>query len=227
MNRLLQRLYNYQTWRREDDPISSARPFTVMGLRCSCLKHSHKYQRRRSDDLDSLDMEQGDDDSDHELEVLVKAHELLGASPSSSSDEWGRRKGGLKRNGSFAGAAIMAEGNRRRDEEENEEKVMHRSPDLRLMGRDTDYHLTSLPRPEELSRLLRSYQEITGIIDEGQLDLECIMCLETFSKDNPRVRTLCNCGINRSNFHTSCLLEWLNRDVNCPVCRDYLFFEDS
>ena len=35
------------------------------------------------------------------------------------------------------------------------------------------------------------------------------------------------CGINRTNFHMSCLLEWLNRDANCPVCRKYLYFEDA
>jgi hypothetical protein len=48
-----------------------------------------------------------------------------------------------------------------------------------------------------------------------------------FVQDNPKVRTLCNCGMNRTNFHMSCLLEWLNRDRNCPVCREYLFYEDS
>lgn len=45
-------------------------------------------------------------------------------------------------------------------------------------------------------------------------------------QDNPKVRTLCSCGMNRTNFHLSCLLEWTNRDANCPVCRAYLYYED-
>lgn len=63
-------------------------------------------------------------------------------------------------------------------------------------------------------------------VDEGEMDLECVMCLDTFSAVNPKVRTLCNCGMNRTNFHMSCLLEWKNRDAKCPVCREYLYYED-
>lgn len=43
---------------------------------------------------------------------------------------------------------------------------------------------------------------------------------------DPKVRTLCSCGMNRTNFHMSCLLEWKNRDAKCPVCREYLYYED-
>ncbi|ETP38558.1 hypothetical protein F442_13875 [Phytophthora nicotianae P10297] len=203
-----------------------------MGQHCSCLEHPLKYQRRQSDDLDSVDMERGDDGDDQELEVLVDAqesHELLGARPRTSSGGRSNQRSVLKRTGSTVAAGLMADANRREDErkEESEEQCMRRSLSMGLMGLDADHRPTPSPRPEELSRLLRSYQEVTGVVDEGQLDLECIMCLDTFSENNPKVRTLCNCGMNRTNFHMSCLLEWLNRDANCPVCREYLFFEDS
>ncbi|KAF1795561.1 hypothetical protein GQ600_21338 [Phytophthora cactorum] len=119
-----------------------------MGQRCSCLEHPPKYQRRQSDDLDTVDMERGDDDDDQELEVLVDAqesHELLGARPRTSSG--GRnpdRRGGDD------------------EEKESEEQRMRRSLSMGLMGLDADHHPTPSPRPEELSRLLRSYQEVTG-----------------------------------------------------------------
>ncbi|KAG1688044.1 hypothetical protein DVH05_004454 [Phytophthora capsici] len=204
-----------------------------MGQHCSCLEHPPKYQRRQSDDLDTVDMERGEDDSDQELEVIVdsqESHGLLGARPRTNSVGRSNQRGVLKRTGSVIAAGAMVDVDRNDEEEEEketEEQYMRRTLSMGLMGLDANHHLTPSPRPEELSRLLRSYQEVTGVVDEGQLDLECIMCLDTFSENNPKVRTLCNCGMNRTNFHMSCLLEWLNRDANCPVCREYLFFEDS
>ncbi|CEG50291.1 ring zinc finger domain superfamily protein [Plasmopara halstedii] len=196
-----------------------------MGLRCSCLDHPHKYQRRQSDDLD---MERSNDDSDEELSVLVEeqeGHELLHVGSRLSLNVWNSSRARSKRCGSIAGTENVAELDT--SDDVDEEKHVPRSLISRLIGRGINDLITPLsPSSEELSRLLRSYQEITGVVDEGQLDLECIMCLDTFSENNPKVRTLCNCGINRTNFHMSCLLEWINRDANCPVCREYLYFED-
>ncbi|OQS00583.1 hypothetical protein THRCLA_05921 [Thraustotheca clavata] len=63
--------------------------------------------------------------------------------------------------------------------------------------------------------------------DTTLVELECVMCLDNFSDDNPKIRTLCNCGVNRTNFHLSCLYEWVERDRNCPVCRAVLYFEEN
>lgn len=192
-----------------------------MGQQCSCLQHPQKYQRRQSDDVDTDDMERTDD---QELEVLVNGHaqETHGLL---SSDRAIESRSSVSRRSSSAAAAELAEANE--EKKESDEQHMRRSLNMGLMGLSGSQQPTPSPRPEELSKLLKSYQEATGVVDEGQLDLECIMCLDTFSEDNPKVRTLCNCGMNRTNFHMSCLLEWLNRDANCPVCREYLFFEDS
>ncbi|RMX66793.1 hypothetical protein KXD40_001931 [Peronospora effusa] len=171
-----------------------------------------------------MDMERGDeDDGDQEMEILVghdheqEMQEVFGTRVSSCRSN---QRGRLKRTGFSIAIGLLEDVDKREDEKEEEQ---HRTG---LMGLETDYRPTPLFSPEELAKLLRSYQEATGVVDEGQLELECIMCLDTFSQDNPKIRTLCNCGMNRTNFHMSCLFEWLNREANCPVCREYLFFED-
>lgn len=148
-------------------------PIAAMGQHCSCLEHPPKYQRRQSDDLDTVDMERSgddDDDDDQELEVFVDAqesHELLGARPRTGSGGRGSQRGVLKRSGSCVAAGLMTGVDRRGDEDEekeSEEQHMRRSLSIGLMGLAADQHLTPSPRPEELSRLLRSYQEITGVV---------------------------------------------------------------
>lgn len=31
--------------------------------------------------------------------------------------------------------------------------------------------------------------------------------------------TLCSCGVNKTFFHYSCLLQWLSKHSYCPACR--------
>ncbi|GMF10477.1 unnamed protein product [Phytophthora lilii] len=144
-----------------------------MGQSCSCLEHPPKYQRRQSDDVDTVDMERGeDDDAELELEVLVdrgqETHELLGARARTNSGGRGSQRGTVKRTGSGVAAGLMADADRRDDDEEKEsvEQRIRRSLSTGLMGLDADHHPTPSPRPEELSRLLRSYQEVTGVVSE-------------------------------------------------------------
>ncbi|CAI5712520.1 unnamed protein product [Hyaloperonospora brassicae] len=218
-----------------------------MGQHCSCLEHTHKYQRRQSDELGTADMERGggdnDDDGDdsddgddagddeQELELLggcdhtEKNREMPRSRSKTDSSGRSSQCGLLRRVGSTRTSGLVLDG----DEDEVDSEVPHlrRECGVEWIHWDADSHAMPFSRPGELQRLLHSYQEATGVIDEGQLELECIVCLGTFSVDDPKVRTLCMCGMNRTNFHMSCLLEWLNRDANCPVCREYLYFEDS
>ena len=75
----------------------------------------------------------------------------------------------------------------------------------------------------------------------GSASDECVICLETFSEENPVMPTLCRCGANRSKFHYVCLLQWKERqrsgrrrrrrsknndNITCPVCGETLFFEE-
>ena len=56
---------------------------------------------------------------------------------------------------------------------------------------------------------------------------ECIICMEEFDSNNPEINTLCKCGVNRAHWHLMCLMQWLEKDNNCPVCREPIFYEES
>ncbi|TDH64866.1 uncharacterized protein CCR75_000615 [Bremia lactucae] len=195
-----------------------------MGQSCSCLQHPHKYQRQPSDDHNDLDIEQSEDGQELDM---VEGHELLRTRIRTNSNGRNSLWDGIKRLSLLVGIGNSSDAQNEAKKALKEPQLRHSRPSMRLMGH-ADHLLTPSARPEELLiKLLRLYQEKTGVIDEGQLELECIMCLDTFNEENPKVRTLCHCGMNRTNFHMSCLLEWLNRNANCPVCREYLFFEDT
>ncbi|CAM9271394.1 unnamed protein product [Ectocarpus sp. 4 AP-2014] len=61
---------------------------------------------------------------------------------------------------------------------------------------------------------------------EAEEERECVICMEEFSKENPEMLTLCSCGVNKTFFHYTCLLQWLSKHSYCPACRGYLFFEE-
>jgi hypothetical protein len=57
-------------------------------------------------------------------------------------------------------------------------------------------------------------------------DVECVICMEPFSFDNPRMPTLCACGENKTFFHLPCLYQWIEQSSNCPSCRQPLAWEE-
>ncbi|GLD96996.1 hypothetical protein PINS_up005679 [Pythium insidiosum] len=217
-----------------------------MGQACSCRQpRGRKLQRRSSDaslsstrlsgDAVGSDDDGGSDDG-HEIDILIdddmERDALLSSSSSSAAVAATRQ--------STSSAATMTKRTSKsqvRDDAALTMALPSRRPSpsafavvLQSDPKTADNAAAVAPLAEEqrqhLDALLRSYQRVTGVVDHGQLDLECVMCLDTFSDDNPKVRSLCNCGVNRTNFHLSCLLEWLDRDPNCPVCRAYLFYEE-
>ena len=57
---------------------------------------------------------------------------------------------------------------------------------------------------------------------------ECIVCLDVFTARQPRLPTLCACGVGKVGFHHACLLRWIaarQGRPTCPTCGDELFFE--
>ncbi|GAB9474430.1 hypothetical protein Gpo141_00011555 [Globisporangium polare] len=218
-----------------------------MGQACSCLQHRRKLERRASDES-TLHGTDGDFESEaSELDILIDgssggSSSGIGNSSSSGAGEIDELLGGRLRGGVFTKRNSKSA---RVDLDESEEYTSSTSVSITSMAtleaedqlQSTSTSNTSSARLlgqksgaaaslEKNLEVLRSYQKATGVVDEGENDLECVMCLDTFNPDNPKVRTLCNCGMNRTNFHMSCLMEWKNRNAKCPVCREYLFYED-
>lgn len=63
-----------------------------------------------------------------------------------------------------------------------------------------------------------------GLVMDGTE--ECVICMEPFDATNPRMPTLCGCGENNTYFHLPCLYQWIEKDLNCPTCRQKLTWEE-
>jgi len=55
---------------------------------------------------------------------------------------------------------------------------------------------------------------------------ECVICMDGFSPDNPRMPTMCGCGENKTYFHLPCLYQWVDQNEDCPACRETLLWEE-
>ena len=72
--------------------------------------------------------------------------------------------------------------------------------------------------------LAESMQSLTTTTECGD---ECVICMESFTDADPKMLTLCNCGMNKTNFHYRCLLQWTAKEATCPSCRNDLLWEEA
>lgn len=81
---------------------------------------------------------------------------------------------------------------------------------------------------EDERRYMRNSFDSGAFKDDSQEPRECVVCYETFTLENPQVRTLCGCGVNKRAFHLSCLMQWRehSKETACPVCREELYYDD-
>ena len=63
-------------------------------------------------------------------------------------------------------------------------------------------------------------------LESLDIDDECVICMESFSAENPRMPTLCGCGENKTYFHLPCLYQWIEQNEDCPSCRKRLRWEE-
>ena len=88
-----------------------------------------------------------------------------------------------------------------------------------------------IPRTNSKQRFV-SYQQqeetsyvVSNSPSNSSRGQECVVCLEEFDADNPRMPTLCSCGDNRIFFHYACLLTYLEDKKHCPICRTELYYQ--
>jgi hypothetical protein len=81
-----------------------------------------------------------------------------------------------------------------------------------------------LPGSALQAALALSMQDVVG--KPGTEGDECVICMDTFTAEDPKMLTLCNCGMNKTNFHYSCLLQWTSKSSTCPSCRHELLWEE-
>lgn len=107
-----------------------------------------------------------------------------------------------------------------------------RSPLRSASSFDYDKNMRSIPsiQLDEIvmpgSDLQKQMSAIMAKDIEEDVDDECVICLEGFTAENPRMPTLCGCGENKTYFHLPCLYQWIEQDRNCPSCRERLRWEE-
>jgi len=55
---------------------------------------------------------------------------------------------------------------------------------------------------------------------------ECVICMDGFTTENPRMPTLCKCGENKTYFHLPCLYQWIEKSKNCPSCAERITWQE-
>lgn len=59
----------------------------------------------------------------------------------------------------------------------------------------------------------RGFGSIESILILPEDEDNCPICLEEYDKENPRIDTICE-----HHYHLCCILEWMERSDNCPMC---------
>lgn len=77
----------------------------------------------------------------------------------------------------------------------------------------------------ELQKKMSEKLKEMGYCAESEED-ECLMCMEGFDESNPRMPTLCGCGVNKTYFHLPCLLNYVQQNPCCPVCNEKITWEE-
>jgi len=75
--------------------------------------------------------------------------------------------------------------------------------------------------------MVEKYRGMMNDEDFNGVEGECVICMEEFDEENPRLRTHCACGENRVTTHRECIERWRESKNTCPLCRSLLFLEED
>jgi hypothetical protein len=130
-------------------------------------------------------------------------------------------------NASSNGGVPLLQEDQRNNSPENSNSV-HFIPEMGRKGME-DLLISSLqaslvPRSleEERSFMVRS---MSSSLMDLEKEPECLFCLEGFTEENPCIKSLCGCGVNKSPLHLQCLEQWRKKSTECPSCGQPLFYE--
>ncbi|MCO5610748.1 hypothetical protein L7F22_064989 [Adiantum nelumboides] len=68
----------------------------------------------------------------------------------------------------------------------------------------------------------RGFGSIESILIFSEDEESCPICLEEYDKENPRIDMVCE-----HHYHLGCILEWMERSDNCPMCDQEISFNES
>eukprot|EP00250_Pteridium_aquilinum_P034462 c7622_g1_i1 orf=212-826(+) len=68
----------------------------------------------------------------------------------------------------------------------------------------------------------KGFGSIESILLLPEDEENCPICLEEYDKENPRIDTVCE-----HHYHLGCILEWMERSENCPMCDKEIVFYES
>jgi len=80
-------------------------------------------------------------------------------------------------------------------------------PSSSRSGHTSAIESSGLSRPE----MVEKYRGMMNDEDFNGVEGECVICMEEFDEENPRLRTHCACGENRVTTHRECIERWRER----------------
>ena len=120
---------------------------------------------------------------------------------------------GLPTIGTCAGAILLAR-NLSNDNRQNL-NVLNVTIERNAYGRQVNSFRDELSISINNSSTINKIKKNTLDYNLLKKDSDCSICLEPFSKDKEIIILEC-----KHIYHTDCIVQWLNKDISCPLCRE-------
>ena len=148
---------------------------------------------------------------------------------------WGGLVRLVRHASSRQGPVVHAEPNKTKEEDSNKPAPLYvKEAESFVLAGERDQHnsypsikLNEIVLPgSEVQRAMAKQMQLEMEFGGAHVEDECVICMDGFSPDNPRMPTLCGCGENKTYFHLPCLYQWIDQSRKCPSCRKKLVWEE-